>query len=75
MVRHRREQSVVTVIFALLAIGGFVYGLVTSDLSAILVILPIVAIAQMINFVYTSRRLSFFVEKYDRVHDQGANSG
>jgi hypothetical protein len=58
-----------------LAIGLFVYCLVTSQLTVSVVLNAIVAIGVSINFVYISRNIARFIEKSDSTHDPVPNSG
>jgi hypothetical protein len=51
-----------------LAIGLFVYCLVTSQLTVSAVLNAIVAIGLTINFVYISRNISRLIEKSDSTH-------
>jgi hypothetical protein len=58
-----------------LAIGLFVYCLVTSQLTVSAVLNAIVAIGLTINFVYISRNIARFIEKSDSTHGPVPNSG
>lgn len=75
MVRHRRGLLVVSVVFLVLAIGQFVYCLVTSQLTVSTVLNAIVALWLTINFVYMSRNIARFIEKSDGTLDQPPNLG
>ena len=63
------------VVYMVLAIGEFVYCLVTSGLTVAIVLNPIVAIGLSINFVYISRNIARLIEKSDSTHDPVPNSG
>jgi positive regulator of sigma E activity len=62
-------------VYMVLAIGMFVYCLVTSQLTVSVVLNAIVAIALSINFVYISRSIARFIEKTDRNLDAAPKSG
>jgi len=51
-----------------LAIGLFVYCLVTSQLTVSVVLNAIVAIGVSMNFAYASRNIARFIEKSDSTH-------
>jgi len=75
IVRHRRGHLVVSVVYLVVAIGLFVYCLVTSQLTVSVVLNAIVAIGLSINFVYMSRNIARFIEKSDSIHGPVPNSG
>ena len=64
-----------SVVYMVLAIGLFVYCLVTSQLTVSAVLNAIVAIGLTINFVYISRNIARLIEKSDSTHDPAPNSG
>jgi hypothetical protein len=65
----------VSVVYVVLAIGQFAYGLVTSQLTVSAVLNAIVAILLIINFVYISRNIARLIEKSDSTHDPVPDSG
>ena len=71
IVRHRRGHLVVSVVYLVVAIGLFVYCLVTSQLTVSIVLNAIVAIGLTIQFVYISRDIARLIEKSDSTHDSG----
>lgn len=64
-----------SVVYLVLAIGQFVYGLVTSQLTVSAVLNAIVAIALIINFVYISRNIARHIERSDSTNDPVPDSG
>lgn len=64
-----------SVVYMVLAIGLFVYCLVTSQLTVSAVLNAIVAIGLTINLVYISRNIARLIEKSDSSHDPVPNSG
>jgi len=75
MLRHRTGLLVVSVVYMVLAIGMFVYCLLTSQLTVSAVLNAIVAIGLTINYVYISREIASLIEKSDSTHDPVPNSG
>lgn len=75
IVRHRKGLLVVLVVYMVLAIGSFVYCVVTSQLILSAALNAIVAIGLTINFVYQSRNGVRLIEKSDSTHDPVPDSG
>jgi positive regulator of sigma E activity len=65
----------VSVVYMVLAVGLFVYSLVTSQLTVATVLNAIVAIGLTINFVYISRNVARLIEKSDSTHGPVPKSG
>ena len=66
-----------SVVYMVLAVGLFVYCLVTSQLTVSFVLNAIVAIGLTMNFVYISRNIARLIEKSDSTSTHGPvpNSG